>query len=47
MYEYEDPSLNDIERGKQKNLEKNQSQCHIAHHKSYMNWPDREPGPPQ
>jgi hypothetical protein len=22
-------------------------QCHFVHHKSHMNWPGREPGPPR
>jgi hypothetical protein len=38
---------NEIERGKRKNLGKNMSQCHFVHHKSHMDWPGIEPGPPR
>jgi hypothetical protein len=38
---------NDIDRGKPKNSEKNLSQCHFGQHKSHMDWPGREPGPPR
>jgi hypothetical protein len=33
--------------GKPKNSEKNLSQCHSVHHKSYMDWLGREPGSPR
>jgi hypothetical protein len=35
-----------ISRGKPKNSNKNLTQYHFVHHKSYLNWPGREPGPP-
>ena len=34
-------------QGKQKYCEKNLSQCHFIHHKSYMDWPGIENRPPQ
>jgi hypothetical protein len=36
---------NYIDRGTQKNEERNLSQCHFIHQKSYMDWPGCEPGP--
>jgi hypothetical protein len=46
-YEFEERRWNDIDRGKQKNSEKNLSQCHFVHNISHMDWPGREPGPPR
>jgi hypothetical protein len=38
---------NEIDRGKPKYSGKNLSQCHFVHHKSHMDGPGIEPGPPR
>jgi hypothetical protein len=38
---------NEINRGKQNYSEKNLSQRLSVHHKSHMDWPGFEPGPPR
>ena len=38
---------NEIDRGKPKNSEKNLFQCHFVYHKSHMDRPGIEPGPPR
>jgi hypothetical protein len=38
---------NEIYRGKPKYSGKTLSQCHFVHHKSHMDWPGIEPGPPR
>jgi hypothetical protein len=38
---------NEIDRGKPKYSEKNLSQCHFVYHKSHMDRPGIETGPPQ
>jgi hypothetical protein len=38
---------NEIDMGKPKYSEKNQSQCHTVHHKSHMDRPEIKPGPPR
>jgi hypothetical protein len=38
---------NEIDRGKPKYLERNLSQCHFVYHKSHIDRPGIEPGPPR
>jgi hypothetical protein len=38
---------NEIDRIKPKYSGENLSQCQFVHHKSYMDWPGFEPGPPR
>ena len=38
---------NEIDRGKPEYSGENLSQCHFAHHKSHMDRPGIEPGPPR
>jgi hypothetical protein len=38
---------NDTDREKPNNSEKNLSQCHFVYHKSHIDSPGREPGPPR
>jgi hypothetical protein len=38
---------NETDREKPKCSEKNLSQCHFVYHKSLMDWPGIEPGPPR
>jgi hypothetical protein len=38
---------NDIDMEKPKDSEKDLFQCHFIHHKSHMDWPGRETGPPR
>jgi hypothetical protein len=38
---------NEIDRGKPKYSGKILSQCHFVHHKSHMDGPGIEPGPPR
>lgn len=40
------PWGNDTDRVKPKNAKRNLSQCHFFYHRSYMDWPGCESGPP-
>jgi hypothetical protein len=41
-YEFGERRWSGIDRGKLKNSERNQSQCHFFHHKSHTDWPGRK-----
>jgi hypothetical protein len=47
IYECGEPRWNYIDRGNPKNSQRNLSQRHSDHHKSYTKWPGREPGLPR
>jgi hypothetical protein len=44
-YEYLEPWWNDTDSRKPNNLQINLPQCYFIHHKSHMDWPEREPRP--
>jgi hypothetical protein len=44
IYEYGERRWNDTDRGKRKGSDRNLSQCHFVHHKSYMDSPELETG---
>jgi hypothetical protein len=46
LFEAMEHRWNEIDKGKPKYSRKNLSQCHFVHHKSHMDWPRIEPGPP-
>jgi hypothetical protein len=46
IYEHGDSQWNDIDRGEEKNLEKNLSHCYFVQHKFHMFCPRHKPGPP-
>jgi hypothetical protein len=47
LYGYGERRWNVIDRKNPKNSEKNLSQYHFVHHKSHMDLPGRDPGPPR
>jgi hypothetical protein len=47
LYGNGEPLWNETSRRKLKSWEKNLPLCHFVHHKSHMDWQEREPGPPR